>query len=399
MNIKVLLVSKLEKNLALLRKHLEDEEIAVIGESEGGAEALEVVENQEPDMVIISMTEGDLDVLNLAERIITYRPKCFVVLVPEEMNIEVMQAAMGIGAHNVAALSDNPKDFVEYVKAVYHSENLRIRSLSERQSMAWSSQVITVFSAKGGMGKTSVAVNMAVALAERGKKVAIVDLDLQFGDVPTFLDLEPRDTIAELMQESYSLTIDTIRGYMMMHSSGVQVLCAPKSPEYAEMIAPERVQSLLSVMRSYYDFVIVDTASILNDLTFNAIEASNHVFFLTGLDLSSLKNSRLAMNLLESLQQKEKVSVIVNCAEETNSITLDDVEKVLHTSVFLAIPTEHSVAVNALNKGIPFVTGAANSKLSEAVQKLISQYLSGETQPSESEKKKKQKKSLFGRKK
>ncbi|MGN0267468.1 MAG: AAA family ATPase [Lachnospiraceae bacterium] len=397
MKIKVLLVSKLEKNLAAIRAQLQDEEIVILGESDGGAGALNTVENQDPEMVIISMNDGDMDTLNLAERIITYRPKCFVVLVAEELNMDIMQSAMRIGAHNVTALTDNPKQFTEYIKGVYNSETLRIRSLSEHQNMAWSSQVITIFSAKGGIGKTTLAVNTAVALAEKGKKVAIVDLDLQFGDVPTFMDMEPRDTIAELLQESYSLTIDNIRSYMITHSSGVHMLCAPKSPEYAEMISAERLQNLLSIMRSYYDFVIIDTASVLNDISLTAIENSNQVYFLTGQDISSLKNSRLALNLLESLQQREKIAVIVNRAEESGSISLQDVEQVLHTSIFMTIPTEHNVALNALNKGIPFVIGAANSKMTAAVKELARQLAGGAA--GSAEKKKKAKKGLFGRKK
>lgn len=399
MKIKVLLVSKLEKNLAAIRAQLQDEEIMILGESDGGAGALQSVENLDPEMVIISMTEGDMDALNLAERIITYRPKCFVVLVAEEMNLDVMQSAMRIGAHNVTALTENSRDFTEYIKGVYNSETLRIRSLSERQNMAWSSQVITVFSAKGGIGKTTLAVNTAVALAEKGKKVAILDLDLQFGDVPTFLDVEPRDTIGELLQETYTLTIDTIRSYMVMHSSGVHILCGPKSPEYAEMISAERVQNLISIMRSYYDYLIIDTASVLNDVTLTAIENSNRVYLLTGQDISSLKNSRLALNLLESLQQREKISIIVNRTEESSAISLQDVEQVLHDSLCLAIPTENSVALNALNKGIPFVTGAVNSKLTASVQELAGQLAAGSSDTVEKEKKKKAKKGLFGRRK
>lgn len=395
MMIKVLLVSKSEKNLAAIRSQLQDEEITIIGESGGGKGALETVENLDPDMVVISMSEDDLDALNLAERIITYRPKCFAVLVAEEMSMDVMQSALRIGAHNVTALAENGKDFLDYIKGVYNSETLRIRSLSEHKNMAWSSQVLTFFSAKGGSGKTTMAVNTAIALAAKGKKVAVVDLDLQFGDVPTFMDLEPRETIAELMQE-YSLTIDTIRSYMVMHSSGVHVLCAPKSPEYAEMISQERIQNLLSMMRSYYDFVIVDTASVLNDITFTAIEVSNKVFFLTGQDLSSLKNSRLAMNLLESLKQKEKVAVIVNGAEESASIKAEDVEQVLHAPVYMKIPADRATALNALNKGIPFVTGRANNRLNMSVQEFVKQLLQEETGSKASERKKK---GLFGKKK
>ncbi|MGN0334307.1 MAG: AAA family ATPase [Lachnospiraceae bacterium] len=396
MSLKVLLVSKLEKNIAAMRQHIQDEGIVVIGESGGGADALEKVENQNPDMVLISMTQGDLDALNLAERIITYRPKNFVVLIAEELNMETMQAAMNIGAHNVTVLPKSAKEFAEYIKGIYNSESLRIRSFADRQNIAWSSQVLTVFSAKGGIGKTTVAVNLAMALAERGKKVAIVDLDLQFGDVPVFLDLEPKETIAELMQDAYAPNIDTIRSYMVMHSGGVHVLCAPKSPEYAEMIPAERVQALLTLMRSYYDFVIIDTASVFNDVTMTAMELSNTIYFVVGQDVSILKNARLAMNLLESLQQKEKVQVLVNHTSDSKGISLEDVEKVLHAPVHLTLPGEQIIAVNALNKGIPLVTGAAKSKLAAAIQELAGQLTEDE---GSGPKKKRGSNRLFGKKK
>ena len=399
MKMKLFLVSKLDKNIQALREKIQDEDLVVIGEANGGATALDQIENQNPDIVIVSMSRGDMDALNLAERIITYHPKNYVILVAEDLNVEVMQAAMKIGAHNVTTLAQTEKEFCDYIKTVYNSETLRIRSLTEKQNIAWSSQVITMFSPKAGLGKTTIAVNLATALAEKGKKVAIIDLNLQFGDVPLFMDLEPKDTIAELVQDSYNPNIDTIRSYMMMHSSGVHVLCAPKSPEYAEVISVERVQGLLSLIRSYYDFVIVDTASAFDDITMTAIEAANTVFFITGLDVSILKNSRVSMNLLDSLQQKEKLWVVVNRAVEMNSISLADVEKVLHEPIRATLPSDYMVAVNALNKGVPFVTGASGSKLSLAMQEIVKALLSGEKDSMKVDTAKKAKKGLFGKKK
>ncbi|MDD6043255.1 MAG: AAA family ATPase, partial [Eubacteriaceae bacterium] len=352
-----------------------------------------------PDMVVISMSEDDMDAINLAERIIAYRPKCFVVLVADRLDMDVMQSAMKIGAHNVTTLSETPGGFAEYIKGVYNSESLRIRSLSEKQDIAWSSKVITLFSPKAGLGKTTIAVNLASALAEKGKKVAIIDLNLQFGDVPLFMDLDPKDTIAELIQDTYNPNIDTIRSYMMIHSSGIHVLCAPKSPEYAEVITVERVQGLISTIRSYYDFVIIDTVSAFNDITMTAIESSNTVLFITGLDVSILKNSRISMNLLDSLQQKDKLWVVVNRAMEMTSISLADVEKVLQMPIRAKLPSDYMVSVNALNKGVPFVTDAPANKLSVAVQEIAASLLSGEDVRVDTGKsgKKKEKKSLFGK--
>ncbi len=398
MSIKVLLVSKVDSHLSVLRQQLQDEEIAILGESDGGTDTLELVENLDPEMVVFSMAEDDQDTLNLAERILTYRPRCFVVLVTEQLSMQAMRSAMAIGAHNVTALTEEPKDLVDYVKGVYHNESLRLRAMSNHQDVAWSSQVFTVFSAKGGQGKTTMAVNLAAALADKGKKVAIVDLDLQFGDVPTYMDIEPRETMVELLQDNYTLTIDTIRSYMVMHSSGVHVLCAPKSPEYSEMISAKRIQNLLSTMRSYYDFVILDTASVFNDVTLTAIEASNKVFLLTAMDLASLKNARLAMNLFESLQQKEKVAVIINRYDDSSSIKLEDVEQVLHETVTTMLPTDQSAALNALNKGLPFVTSAPSSKLSAAVLELVDGILSGDPEEMKKGRMNKGKKRLFRRK-
>lgn len=389
MRIRVLLVSRLEEKLNQLRAQLNDDDIVVIGTADSNTDTLSAVEAQDPDMVIFGLTENDQASLNLAERIITYRPKCFVVLVADEMNMKLMQSAVTIGAHNVTAITENPKELVDFTKNVYHNETLRLRAMSEHQEVTWSSQVITVFSPKGGMGKTSVAVNIAAALAEIGKKVAIVDLDLQFGDVPTFMDIEPKDTISELVQESVSPTIDMLRSYMFMHASGVHVLCAPKSPEYAEMIPAKQVQTILSVLRAYYDFVIVDTASVLNDITMSAIDLSSHIFFLAGLDLSSLKNACLAMNLFESLQLSEKVTLIVNRNDENSSIEIEDVERVLGLKVTSILPTEHNTALGALNKGIPFVINAPTSELSIGVKTLARSLLSEDEQLTKKELRKK----------
>ena len=159
------------------------------------------------------------------------------------------------------------------------------------------------------------------------------------------------------------------------------------------------MQGLLSLIRSYYDFVIVDTASTFDDITMTAIEAANTVFFVTGLDVSILKNSRVSMNLLDSLQQKEKLWVIVNRAVEMNSISLADVEKVLHEPIRAKLPSDYMVAVNALNKGVPFVTGAAGSKLSVAMKEIAKALMSGEKDSTKTGKAKKAKKSHLGKKK
>lgn len=377
MKINVLLISKMERNLGLLKRMIEDEEIVVLGESAGGSLALDKIENTSPDIIIMTLGAGDTDVLNLAERIILHRPRTFVVLVAENLDVEMMQNAVKVGCHNIIELPSSPKEFSDYIKSVYNNEKIRLKSLNEKENLLWSSTVITVFGAKGGLGKSTISANLAVKLAEKRKKVVLVDLDLQFGDINIFLDIEPKETIIELVQEVITPSIDSVRSYMTVHSSGVHVLCAPRSPEYAELVSPEKVLSLLSLLRSYYDYVIIDTAPSFSEINMTAIESSSLIFFVTGLDISILKNSKLSISLLESLQQTDKVRVIVNRAVDMSSITINDVQKIIGHPIWAKIPSDYKVSINALNRGIPFVTGVPNSKLSQSINELADILVSG----------------------
>ena len=377
MKIKVMLVSKMTSTLSEMRQMIADEDLSVVAESPGGSTALDNIENNSPDILIMSLGKSDLDVLNLAERVIQFRPKTFVIFLAEKLDVDILQQAMAVGAHNVIEFPKSQKEFSDYIKTVYNNETARVNALSDKQRITWSSRVITVFGSKGGLGKTTLAVNLAVKLAEKHMKVALVDLDLQFGDVHIFMDLEPKDTIAELIQDVYMPNIDSVRTYMMVHSSGVHVLCAPKSPEYADVISSERVQSLLSLLRSYYDFVIIDTAPNFNDVSLAAIEASTTVLFVTGLDISILKNSKLSMSILNSLQQKEKVRVVINRAAEINTITIADVQRIIDAPILAKIPSDYMTAVSALNRGVPFVQGAPSSKLSQSINEMADVLITG----------------------
>jgi len=377
MKIRVLLIGKLDSTVQAMKGLIQDESVTVVGEASGGTAALDTIDNISPDIILMTLGAGDTDVLSLTERIVLNRPRSHVILLADALDMDVLQSALKAGANHVIQLPKTAKELGEYIKSVYNQETTRIQSLDGKQSLSWMSRVITVFGAKGGLGKTTLAVNLAVSLAARRKKVALIDLDLQFGDVPVFLDLEPTDTIAELVQESETPNIDLIRSYMCVHSSGVHVLCAPKSPEYAELISAEKVQTILSVLRSYYDYVIIDTPAFFSDVTIAAIEASNKILFITGLDISILKNSRLSLTLLETLQQLNKVKLIVNRAESVSSITLHDVQKIADCSIWAKIPSDYKIAVTALNRGIPFVSGAPKSELSCAVSAVATLLMEG----------------------
>ncbi|MDW5298697.1 MAG: AAA family ATPase [Sedimentibacter sp.] len=377
MKINVLLISKMESNINTLRQLIDDDEIFILGESTGGSLALDKIENTSPDIIIMTLGAGDTDVLNLAERIVMHRPRTFVILAAENLDVEMMQAAVNVGCHNVIELKKSTREFSEYIKTVYTNEIIRIKSLGKNETILWASTVISVFGAKGGLGKSTIATNLAVSLAEKRKKVVLVDLDLQFGDAHIFLDIEPKDTITELIQDVITPNIDSVRSYMAIHSSGLHVLCAPKSPEYEELISPEKIMSLLSLLRTYYDYVIIDTAPSFSEVNITALESSSLILFISGLDVSILKNSKISVSLLESLQQTDKIRIIINRAVDMNTITVKDVQRIIGYPIWVKIPSDYKVAVNALNRGIPFVVGAPKSKLSQSIKELVDILLKG----------------------
>jgi pilus assembly protein CpaE len=381
MKIRIMLISKMDRTINQIKDLIQDEELLVIGESSTGSVALDKIENATPDIVIMPLGAGDTDVLSLAERIILDRPRIHVILITEHMDVEILQSAIKIGAHNIIEFPKNAKDFAEYIKSVFHTETARINSLSEgKKTLSWMSRVVTIFGPKGGLGKTTIAVNLAAKLAQQNKKVVLVDLDLQFGDVHIFLDIEPTDTIAELVQEFFNSNIDSVRSFMTVHSSGIHVLCSPKSPEYAETISAEKIQSLLNLLRTYYDYVIIDTPPFFTDVIITALESSSTILFVTGLDISILKNSKVSLALLDSLQMSDKTRLVVNRAVDMSSITVDDVQKILGFPIWAKVPSDYKVAVTALNRGIPFVTSTPTSKLSQAIEDISNMLQGGDSE-------------------
>ncbi|MGL5256892.1 MAG: AAA family ATPase [Proteocatella sp.] len=369
MEINTIIISKLDERREFLKKLLEETDIKVISDIRGGTAALDRIENISPELVIMTFDEHDTDVLNIAERIYLGRPQCIIIFLVDRMSTDILQKAMSAGVRNVTIFPENGYDFSEWLKTIYNNEKMRSKSMVEMKSISWMSKVITVFGAKGGIGKTTIAVNLAAKLAENNKKVALLDFDIEFGEISVYLNLDVKDTLAELITEKSEFDIDTIRSYMNFHSSGVHVLCAPKSPEYSEGINANQIEKLMNILRTYYDYVIIDTPASFNDITLTAIEGSVMVVFVTGFDISILRNSKLSMNLLEGLQQKEKIKIVVNRDVE-GYITAKDVERILGKNIWCRIPSDYNTAVSALNKGIPIVIGSPKTRISFALDEL-----------------------------
>jgi pilus assembly protein CpaE len=233
-------------------------------------------------------------------------------------------------------------------------------------------QVVAVFSPKGGVGRTTIAVNLAVAAAELGKKVTLVDASFQFGDVAVLLNLNPKDkSMAELVPElEAGRDPDSVEAFTLTHSSGIHVLLAPPSPEMAELITPAGVKHVIEILRQHSELVVIDCAAWFNDTLLGILDLADVVLTVLTLEITSIKNIRLFLEVAEQLGYSHKIRLVLNRADTTLGIRVADVENSIGRKVDHTIVSDGRAVVYALNRGVPFVLSNRESQVSQDVLRL-----------------------------
>jgi pilus assembly protein CpaE len=259
--------------------------------------------------------------------------------------------------------------------------------------------VVAVFSPKGGVGRTTIAVNMALAAAtELGKTVVLMDGSFQFGDVGVLLNLNPKNkSIADLVPELEAGEPESLDTFVINHSAGVRVLLAPPSPEMAELITPTAVKRVIDALRTQNDLVIVDCTSSFNETTLAILDAADTVLTILSLEITSIKNMRLFLEVADQLGYEHgKVKLVLNRADSSLGIRVTDVENSIGRKVDHTIVSDGRSVVYALNRGVPFFLSNREAEVSQDVLRLA-QSVAGErvAAGSEDSRKKTEKKSLF----
>ena len=372
--IKVMIIGNNDNRIYEIKSLLRTDRIAFVGFSKQDKIALEKAVGLKPNVILLQCDDDYRDAIDLAKKIYMKMPGCAVIFLCDYFDGSMIEEVMLAGVRKVLQLPIDVKILMENIEIAYNIEKSRLEN-ADLTTANMQSRIITVFGAKGGIGKTTIAVNLAVLLAKMGKKVAIIDADLQFGDVNVYFDIDPKDTIAELSQGKDSGNIDAIKRIMALHFSGVSVVCAPKSPEYAEYVTATIVETMINTMRPYYDYVLVDTAPQFNDVTMAAIENANLVLLVAAPDISTLRNTKISLNILESLQQREKTEIIVNRLTK-GMISIKDMQRVLGVQVKNTIALDFKIAANCHNKGLPIVLDSPKSEIGKDLLKLAKNVVS-----------------------
>jgi pilus assembly protein CpaE len=234
-------------------------------------------------------------------------------------------------------------------------------------------QIVAIYSPKGGVGRTTIAVNMAVAAAtELGKSVVLVDGSFQFGDVGVLLNLNPKNkSMADLVPELEVGEPESLDTFIINHSTGVRVLLAPPSPEMAELITPMAVKKVLDALRRQHDLVIVDCTSWFNETTLSILDAADAVLTVLSLEITSIKNMRLFLEVAEQLGYEHgKVKLVLNRADSSLGIRVADVENSIGRKVDHTIVSDGRSVVYALNRGVPFFLSNREAQVSQDILRL-----------------------------
>ncbi|MGE5398737.1 MAG: AAA family ATPase [Chitinophagales bacterium] len=374
-DIRVVITDDISQTRENVRMLLElEKNIKVVGEAGNGDEALELVRVTNPDVVLMDVNMPIMDGIRATELLSVHFPQVAVIIISVQGEQEYMKKAMMAGAKEYITKPFTADELTSTIKRVVELErkrkvNVAVPGPSEVKKHQ--PQLITVFGTKGGVGKTSIAVNLAIALSHKSReRVALVDLDLQAGDVSVMMNIYPKRTIAELVQEKTELDMELLETYLC-ERNGVKILSAPNKPELAETVNEDNVARLLKALIGSYDYVVVDTASFFNDVTLVALDMADCIFMVTTPDLPALKNNKRALDVLKHLSLQAKVKLILNRSATGYGVETEDVERALELGIAATFPSDARLVVTSMNRGLPFILVEPNSTMARSVHNLL----------------------------
>jgi pilus assembly protein CpaE len=344
-----------------LSKHAE---VDLVGFSDNVLEAASTLTGGHLQVVLHATRENSLPANDIAA--IREHTRAPVILLASSGTPTLLEEALEADVADVLLLPQLSENVVFALKKASHSGRKSLNGSGARHG-----RLVTVFSPKGGTGKTVLATNLSASLAKHwGKRALLLDLDLQFGDAAIMLGLEPEKTIYDLVTAPGELDSEKLAGYTTRHPSGLDILPAPLRPEDAELVTEQKLGRLLEVARESYDVIVVDTSPFFHGPMLATLDRTDELLLLTSLDVPTIKNVRLSLQTLELLSfPRDRIKVVLNRANSKVGMQRKEVESALEMNVGFEVPSDRAVPI-AVNRGNPAVLSDARADFSRAVKAL-----------------------------
>ncbi len=345
--------------------------LSVIASTGYGVEAFTLAFQLKPDIVLMRIEEPLVRPVQTLGRLTDGLPDLPVIVYSTEANIRLMRQSMVSGASDYLQepLSEDELES-SIMRVLERKEREAMRRRGELEDPVPQGTIITIFGAKGGIGKTTIASNLAVALAtEAHQTVALVDMDTRFGDVAITMDIPVERSIADLARNLDSVDRNTLRDYLVRHESGVYILPAPTRPSDWRNLHAQHIRYVVDVLAQTHDFVILDTPGTFNEIVAAAIEVGTMILLIATLDMASIKDTVLALEMLHERfgNDEERVKVVLNRAGMDTGVREKDVERTLDSPLWRRIPQDNEV-VKSAQLGRPIVMSKPNSKVSSEIR-------------------------------
>ena len=392
--IKVLVVDDIAETRENIRKLLQFEaDFEIVGAARSGREGIELAKELEPDVILMDINMPDIDGITATETIRGEVPHSQIVILTVQADPNYMRRAMLAGARDFLTKPPPVDEMIGAIRRageLAHEEKEKSKTVypvkpgngSVPAGLLKAGKIISVFSPKGGVGKTTLAVNLAVALQREETPVVLVDGNMEFGDVMVFLNKQAKNSIVDLAPRAGELDQDVIEEVTMLHpESGIKVLAAPTRPEFAESVSGDQFAQVLNFLRNFFSYVIVDCSSSLTDVTLSAIDTSDLIILLTTQEIPAIKDSRQFLDLLQPLKiNRERLLFVMNKYDKRIGIKPEKVSENFKQELKIIVPFEEKVVLPAINRGVPFMVGEKSKSimrsfvsLTEEVRKRLSE--------------------------
>ena len=368
--IRVLLADESARIIENLRKRLgQEEDLTVCAVAGDGDTALQEALRTQPNVAVVDAGLPGMDGIQTTEMLVQYLPNTGVILLSMEAENEAFRRAMLAGAREFLQKPFSGDELVSAIRRVHAYGQRKGTPAASAAADAGADAVpsrggklFTVVGAKGGVGKSAIAANLAVSLS-RTCRVALLDCSLQFGDIGILLNITAERTIADLAANNAVADHDVVEEVMVDGPGGVRVLAAPVRPELADYVTTQHLRALMEQLRRTYDCIVVDTATHLSEISLDLVEMADKILVITDLSATGVKNARLLQTVMGVLKvDPGRFVLVVNHRDGAGELERGYVETVLKTAATVEIPYDPNVVATSIARGVPFVLSQPQSQ-------------------------------------
>jgi pilus assembly protein CpaE len=382
--IRVLIVDDISESRDNVAKLLRFEpDVEIVGTAESGEQAIELAAQLEPNIVLMDVNMPGMDGISATTRITSRHPNTAVIMMSVQNEPDFLRRSMMAGAREFLAKPFSLDELIESIRHVNQLSQQTRREVREVQVIHQSSgpvknrkaTIISTFSLKGGVGRTTLASNLAIAIRNQNpdKEVAIIDGNLLHGDQSVVLNATEQKSIADVLRHLNNLDRDLITDIMITHSSGVKLLAAPPDAQAGEQITGEHMRVVLQHMTNMFDYIIVDTRPSFDEVTLTLLDHSDKILLLLTLELTAIKGAKQYLELGDLLgYDSERISLVINRSTLQAGIPIDDVGASLKGTILARLPDEPLPVIRSINEGVPIVQSSPMSALSQEFNRLAS---------------------------